>query len=76
MGLQAGSVVDSLTHQSRLSRLIMKQYVTFPILLTDRKFSEVRLDNVVPLKIAFSSKANGNYTLNRTRKILIHIEFE
>ncbi|KAI4365745.1 hypothetical protein MLD38_021707 [Melastoma candidum] len=41
MGFHAGSMADSSTYQTCLSRLVMKEYITFPILLTNKNFSEI-----------------------------------
>lgn len=50
MGFHAGSMADSSTYQAQLSQLVMKEYVTFPIFLTSKNFSEVRLDDFCILK--------------------------
>ncbi|KAK7836297.1 protein suppressor of quenching 1 [Quercus suber] len=41
MGLQCGSSVCSPIDQSHLVQLIMKEYITFPILLSNKTFPEV-----------------------------------
>lgn len=47
MGFQFGSSLCSAANQTRLVQLIMKEYITFPLLLTNKDFSEVRSDVLV-----------------------------
>jgi hypothetical protein len=40
--MQYGSDISSLAAQSQAVRTIMKEYITFPILLSDKDFTNVR----------------------------------
>lgn len=42
MGFQPGSAVTSSTDRSNLIQLLVKEYITFPILLSNKNFCEVR----------------------------------
>lgn len=53
IGFQSGGSASSAADRSNLIQLIMKENITFPILLSNKNFSEVRFSFFLVLNIIF-----------------------